>query len=226
MSGRKVILRYAAPLRENALPAPAPAPAPTPAHDLPGSFPAGLLDAEQLEAVQTWFDAWQAEVVERIRAALCLPPDADGREGSRQNLAEFGACAVVLAHMLRLHPAASQSLPVLARALGVRERKLYHIRQGILAALGGKAAPPPRRAAGLKRLADIYPQLDFSRRTGRSASRSSVYIVPFRWRATLMAQFDTVLSLSAIPGITATLALTAADEDAVRITLSRPATQP
>lgn len=214
MAGRKVILRYAAPLQEGRHAAPEAQQPCT--HDLPASFPAELLDAEQLDAVASWFDEWQDSTLERIRTALNLPPDPTGREGMRKSLPELVAACVILCHLLRLHPAAEHSLPTLARALGMRERKLYYIRDAIMSALSGALPRIKRKTPRLQQMADIFPQLDFSRRVGKKPC----LIVPFVEHATLAEQFETVLSLGTYPGITAALALTRADENAVRITFS------
>lgn len=215
MAGRKVKLEWAHPLSPNH-PAPQTA-APTP-HDLPADFPSHLLDAEQLEAVSAWFDTWQATMVSKIRAALNTPPTGgDDNEGSRADLNALTAHAIVLAHLFRLHPAAEQSLPVLAAATGLRERRLYTIKTRILRAIHGTLTPPPRTCPHIRQLADHYPQLDFRRRVGKKG----VYLVPFRGHYTLAAQFETVLTLAANPGITATLALMADGADAVRITLNK-----
>ena len=214
MSGRKVILRYASPLHEERHAAPDAAKRCT--HDLPASFPLAILDDDQIEAVAAWFDEWQADTMERIRAALNLPTDADGREGIRKSIPELVAACVVLCHLLCLHPAAEHSLPTLARALGVRERKLYYIRDAIMSALSGALPSVKRKTPRPKQMAALFPQLDFSRCIGKRPCM----IVPFAHRTTLAEQWETVISLASYPRITATLALTPADENAVRITFA------
>lgn len=213
MAGRKVKLEWARPLPPT-LKSPAAGPLP---HGLPASFPAHLLDDDQLEAVEAWFDTWQADTLDRVKACLNLPAAEGAREGAPLTLRELAANAVVLSHLVRLHPAAEHALPILARELGVRPRKLQYIAAGIMRTLGGALCTPPvlRTRPNLKQLADLFPQLNFAARSGHRP----VYIVPFRQRYTLAEQWDTVCTLAKLPGITATLDImptTAAD--AVRIT--------
>lgn len=214
MAGRKIKLDWA---RELTPETPAPPPAQRTPHDLPADFPAHLLDPDQLEAVAAWFDTWQAAMVDKIRAALnTIPADDTDNEGARADLASLTAHALVLAHLFRLHPAAEQSLPVLAAATGLRERRLYTIKQRIIRAVHGMLTLPPRGCPRLGRLADTYPQLDFRRRVGKRG----VYLIPFRGHHTLAAQFETVLTLACHPGVTAALTLMADGTDAVRLTLT------
>lgn len=217
MAGRKVKLEWARPLPPT-LSAPAGQPL---THGLPASFPAHLLDDDQLEAVETWFDTWQADTLDRVKACLNLPAAEGAREGAPLTLRELAANAVVLAHLLRLHPAAEHTLSILAGELGVRHRKLQYIAAGIMRTLGGiiPAAPVLARWPGLRKLADMFPQLNFAARSGHRP----VYIVPFRQHYTLAEQWDTVCTLAKLPGIaTVTLDVTPAAADAVRITLNTP----
>lgn len=213
MAGRKIRLDWAHPLTPNT---PAPPPRSTAAHDLPADFPAQLLDPEQLEAVAAWFDTWQAATIDRLRTALNPPADPESNDGARATLQELAARAIVFAHLFRLHPAAEQPLPTLAATLGVRERHLYHIKTAIIRAVHGLLPRPRRITPCLRVLADTFPQLDFTRRIGKKG----VYVVPFRGHHTLAVQWETILTLGCIPGITAALTLTADDADAVRITIT------
>lgn len=148
MSDPKTVSPYfCLPLLEDALPDSGGA-APD-SFQLPASFPAEILDEEQLEAVAAWFDTWVADLLHSIRLALL-------GNGAPADLPHLHQHATVLAHLLRLHPAAEATITELAAALGVSRRTLFYVRDSVLAhirpALAGTIA---RKCA----VANFYAQL-------------------------------------------------------------------
>jgi hypothetical protein len=149
MSDPKTVSPYfCLPLLEDALPDSGTA---TPdSFQLPASFPAEILDEEQLEAVAAWFDTWVADLLHSMRLALL------GKPGTPADLAHLHQHATVLAHLLRLHPAAESTITELATTLGVSRRTLFYVRDSVLAhirpALAGTIA---RKCA----VANFYAQL-------------------------------------------------------------------
>ena len=191
---------------------------------LPASFPSHLLEPDQLEAVTEWWATWQADIVDAVRHLLdAEPTGADAKHNARRaDLRHLTLNSIILAHILRLHPAADNSLPILARKLGEPVRKLYYIRDAICTAiaehLAGVHSPhhhQPRPT--ISQLAAAFPQLNFDHRVGRAPC----YTVPFAYHCTLAMQLDTVLTLSKWPGVTARLDLTTNQADAVRITITK-----
>lgn len=168
----------------------------TEAFRLPASFPAHALDDDQLDEVATWFDAWITDMLHLLRQGLLrghtfsktpghLPP------ATLQNLIIH---AVVLSHLLRLHPAAEPSLPELAKHLGVAQRRLYYARDAIMATLGGAALAAlrgqrqPQQQPVAQYLAD-QRTLDHSRAMRRSTTG---WLVPFLPGTGVAARFATV----------------------------------
>ena len=213
MSDPKTISPYfCLPLLEDALPDSGAA-APD-SFRLPASFPAELLDEEQLEAVAAWFDSWVADLLHSMRLALL------GKPGTPADLAHLHQHATVLAHLLRLHPAAEATITELATVLGVSRRTLFYVRDSVLAhirpALAGTIA---RKCA----VANFYAQLatigtlDAATITQLDAR---TILVPFKPHVHCAHRFATVRQLASLPAVASVKeTLTTTGKNAVQIAI-------
>ena len=213
MSDPKTVSPYfCLPLLEDALPDSGTA---TPdSFQLPASFPAELLDEEQLEAVAAWFDTWVADLLHSMRLALL------GKPGTPADLAHLHQHATVLAHLLRLHPAAEATITELATTLGVSRRTLFYVRDSVLAhirpALAGTIA---RKCA----VANFYAQLatigtlDAATITQLDAR---TILVPFKPHVHCAHRFATVRQLASLPAVASVKeTLTTTGKNAVQIAI-------
>ena len=213
MSDPKTVSPYfCLPLLEDALPDSGTA---TPdSFQLPASVPAELLDEEQLEAVAAWFDTWVADLLHSMRLALL------GKPGTPADLAHLHQHATVLAHLLRLHPAAEATITELATTLGVSRRTLFYVRDSVLAhirpALAGTIA---RKCA----VANFYAQLatigalDAATITQLDAR---TILVPFKPCVHCAHRFATVRQLASLPAVASVKeTLTTTGKNAVQITI-------
>lgn len=213
MSDPKTVSPYfCLPLLEDALPDSGTA---TPdSFQLPASFPAELLDEEQLEAVAAWFDSWVADILHSMRLALL------GKPGTPADLAHLHQHATVLAHLLRLHPAAEATITELATTLGVSRRTLFYVRDSVLAhirpALAGTIA---RKCA----VANFYAQLatigtlDAATITQLDAR---TILVPFKPHVHCAHRFATVRQLASLPAVASVKeTLTTTGKNAVQIAI-------
>lgn len=213
MSDPKTVSPYfCLPLLEDALPDSGTA---TPdAFRLPASFPAELLDEEQLEAVSAWFDSWVADLLHSMRLALI------GKPGTPADLAHLHQHATVLAHLLRLHPAAEATITELATTLGVSRRTLFYVRDAVLEhirpALAGTIA---RKCA----VANFYAQLatigtlDAATITQMDAR---TILVPFKPCVHCAHRFATVRQLASLPAVASVKeTTTTTGKNAVQITI-------
>lgn len=213
MSDPKTVSPYfCLPLLEDALPDSGTA---TPdSFQLPASFPAELLDEEQLEAVAAWFDGWVADLLHSMRLALL------GKPGTPADLAHLHQHATVLAHLLRLHPAAEATITELATTLGVSRRTLFYVRDSVLAhirpALAGTIA---RKCA----VANFYAQLatigtlDAATITQLDAR---TILVPFKPHVHCAHRFATVRQLASLPAVASVKeTLTTTGKNAVQIAI-------
>ena len=213
MSDPKTVSPYfCLPLLEDALPDSGTA---TPdSFRLPASFPAELLDEEQLEAVAAWFDNWVADLLHSMRLALL------GKPGTPADLPHLHQHATVLAHLLRLHPAAEATITELATALGVSRRTLFYVRDAVLAhirpALAGTIA---RKCA----VANFYAQLatigtlDAATITQLDAR---TILVPFKPCVHCAHRFATVRQLASLPAVASVKeTLTTTGKNAVQIAI-------
>ena len=213
MSDPKTVSPYfCLPLLEDALPDSGTA-APD-SFQLPASFPAELLDEEQLEAVAAWFDTWVADILHSMRLALL------GKPGTPADLAHLHQHATVLAHLLRLHPAAEATITELATTLGVSRRTLFYVRDSVLAhirpALAGTIA---RKCA----VANFYAQLatigtlDAATITQLDAR---TILVPFKPHVHCAHRFATVRQLASLPAVASVKEnLTTTGKNAVQIAI-------
>ena len=213
MSDPKTVSPYfCLPLLEDALPDSGTATADS--FQLPASFPAELLDEEQLEAVAAWFDTWVADLLHSMRLALL------GKPGTPADLAHLHQHATVLAHLLRLHPAAEATITELATTLGVSRRTLFYVRDSVLAhirpALAGTIA---RKCA----VANFYAQLatigtlDAATITQLDAR---TILVPFKPAVHCAHRFATVRQLASLPAVASVKeTLTTTGKNAVQITI-------
>lgn len=213
MSDPKTISPYfCLPLLEDALPDSGAA-APD-SFRLPASFPAELLDEEQLEAVAAWFDSWVADLLHSMRLALL------GKPGTPADLAHLHQHATVLAHLLRLHPAAESTITELATTIGVSRRTLFYVRDSVLAhirpALAGTIA---RKCA----VANFYAQLatigtlDAATITQLDAR---TILVPFKPCVHCAHRFATVRQLAGLPAVASVKeTLTTTGKNAVQIAI-------
>lgn len=212
MSDPKTVSPYfCLPLLEDALPDSGTA---ADSFQLPASFPAELLDEEQLEAVAAWFDTWVADILHSMRLALL------GKPGTPADLAHLHQHATVLAHLLRLHPAAEATITELAATLGVSRRTLFYVRDSVLAhirpALAGTIA---RKCA----VANFYAQLatigtlDAATITQLDAR---TILVPFKHAVHCAHRFATVRQLASLPAVASVKeTLTTTGKNAVQIAI-------
>ena len=213
MSDPKTVSPYfCLPLLEDALPDSGTATADS--FQLPASFPAELLDEEQLEAMAAWFDTWVADLLHSMRLALL------GKPGTPADLAHLHQHATVLAHLLRLHPAAEATITELATTLGVSRRTLFYVRDSVLAhirpALAGTIA---RKCA----VANFYAQLatigtlDAATITQLDAR---TILVPFKPHVHCAHRFATVRQLASLPTVASVKeTLTTTGKNAVQIAI-------
>lgn len=213
MSDPKTVSPYfCLPLLEDALPDSGTAAADS--FQLPASFPAEILDEEQLEAVAAWFDTWVADLLHSMRLALL------GKPGTPADLAHLHQHATVLAHLLRLHPAAEATITELATTLGVSRRTLFYVRDSVLAhirpALAGTIA---RKCA----VANFYAQLatigtlDAATITQLDAR---TILVPFKPCVHCAHRFATVRQLASLPAVASVKeTLTTTGKNAVQIAI-------
>ena len=213
MSDPKTVSPYfCLPLLEDALPDSGTA---TPdSFQLPASFPAELLDEEQLEAVAAWFDTWVADILHSMRLALL------GKPGTPADLAHLHQHATVLAHLLRLHPAAEATITELATTLGVSRRTLFYVRDSVLAhirpALAGTIARTCAVANFYAQLATIGT-LDAATITQLDAR---TILVPFKPHVHCAHRFATVRQLASLPAVASVKEnLTTTGKNAVQIAI-------
>lgn len=213
MSNPKTVSPYfCLPLLEDALPDSGAATADS--FQLPASFPAEILDEEQLEAVAAWFDTWVADILHTIRLALL------GKPGTPADLAHLHRHATVLAHLLRLHPAAESTITELATTLGVSRRTLFYVRDSVLAhirpALAGTIARK-QAAANLRHQLATISTLDTATITQLDAR---TILVPFKPCVHCAHRFATVRQLASLPAVSSVKeTLTTTGKNAVQITL-------
>ncbi|MDO4818046.1 MAG: hypothetical protein Q3986_06435 [Akkermansia sp.] len=184
---------------------------------LPADFPRHLIDPEDMDELQDWWTSTVTAFLERLRHALRV------HAHTHPNLDNFIQNAVVLGNMLALHPALSGTLSSLSNTKPFSFNTLQAHRAAILDILSGKGQPIPLRPDVLspKQLAVAFPALDFAAIPARAISQGHrnprCLIVPFAGRVNLADQWDTVVSISLYPKLSATLDLTADGRDAVRI---------
>ena len=202
---------YCLPLLEDALPD-AGAAAPD-AFRLPQSFPAELLDEEQLEAVAEWFDSWVADLLHSIRLALL-------GNGAPADLLHLQRHAVVLCHLLRLHPAAEPPIAELATALGCSRRTLFYAQDAVLSHIRPAVAAANSRKQAT---ANFYEQLCTigTLNIGVLCEPSArTILVPFKPHVHCAHRFATVRQLAAMPAVASVKeTLTPTGQNAVQITL-------
>ena len=161
---------------------------------LPASFPADLLNEEQLDEVRIWFDTYIADLLATIRAAL-----TGGSEKS--SLAHLQHRAVILAHLLRLHPAAEDSITALAETLGISRRSAFYIQDDLLTtirpALCHIANAATAMATFTARVAE-QPWLDLD---GILPLSHRHLAIPFKRRAIVAARFATAQAVASLPGV-------------------------
>ncbi|MBR5887327.1 MAG: hypothetical protein IKZ07_03865 [Akkermansia sp.] len=211
MSAPKSVSPYfCLPLLEDAIPDATSAPD---AFRLPASFPAELLNEEQLETVQAWFDTWVADILHSIRLALL-------GTGAPADLAHLHQHATVLAHLLRLHPAAEASITELAAALGCSRRTLFYTRDAVLEHIRPAVAGTISRKQAT---ANVYAQLatigtlDAATITQLDAR---TILVPFKPAVYFAHRFATVRQLASLPAVaSAKETLTTTGKNAIQITL-------
>lgn len=213
MSDPKTVSPYfCLPLLEDALPDSGTTAADS--FQLPASFPAELLDEEQLEAVAAWFDTWVADLLHSMRLALL------GKPGTPADLAHLHQHATVLAHLLRLHPAAEATITELATTLGVSRRTLFYVRDSVLAHIRPAIAGTIARKCAV---ANFYAQLatigtlDAATITQLDAR---TILVPFKPHVHCAHRFATVRQLASLPAVASVKeTLTTTGKNAVQIAI-------
>lgn len=208
------------PLIESAVPEPEQQPA---TFGLPASFPAEILTDDQLEEIATWFDSWAAHILHAVRLALQGHPESVSRHqgATPVDLQHLQLHAVVLAHLLRLHPAAEETLPTLAKRLGLPCRALYYARDTVLAyikpAMAGIITSRRHSTSFWETLSADHPVLLLSAATQPT---ELTILVPFKPHVHLAHRFATVQRLAAHPAVASVREdLTPTGENAVQITL-------
>lgn len=212
MSAPKTVSPYfCLPLLEDALPDPGATPD---SFQLPASFPAEILDEEQLEAVAAWFDTWVADLLHSMRLALL------GKPGTSADLPHLHQHATVLAHLLRLHPAAEATITELATALGCSRRTLFYVRDSVLAHIRPALAGTISRKCAV---ANFYAQLatigtlDAATITQLDAR---TILVPFKPCVHCAHRFATVRQLASLPAVASVKeTLTTTGKNAVQIAI-------
>lgn len=163
---------------------------------LPASFPAHLLNEEQLDECQLWFDSWCADLLHAIRCAL-VGTDTD----TTATLAHLQQRAVLLAHLLRLHPAAEESTTQLAAALKISRRTAFYMQENILQhikpALHGTATSGTQLASFTAHLANTGTLLPDA--ATQLAART--ICVPFKPHVHVAHRFATVQSVAKHPAV-------------------------
>ncbi len=171
---------------------------------LPASFPRRALSDEQLEAVGEWYNEWISGLLEAVRGALVCARTRSAKADAPPpvNLQNLQVHAVVLAHLLRLHPSAEESLPKLAEAMGVACRRLYYARDAILEQFGDAAVKAFRAQRDVQDVAlealACHSALDFA---GAVKLSPRVLFIPYAGRTTTMQRFSIVQAVMGTPGI-------------------------
>lgn len=171
---------------------------------LPESFPLDLLDDFQQAEVQAWWNSYAEHIVHCLKQALSCARTRSIKEEKPYpvTLQNFVVHAVVLAHLLRLHPCTEASLPDLAKALGVAQRRLYYARDAVLEQLGqaavdafhGKRRERVRLGEYLTGCADLLVA-----ELIRPADK--VLVLPFRAGVPMGRRFAIVQAVAALPGV-------------------------
>lgn len=215
MADPKSVAPYAClPLMEEIAPAADTAPT---AFMLPASFPAKLLNAEQIDEVQTWFDSFITDLLHRVRCALC-GHDSDADTSTLTHLQQR---AVILAHLLRLHPAAEASLTHLASALGVSRRTAFYMQDSILSHIKPALAGANAKAVALAHFATQLATLGTLLPDAATYTSARQLYVPFKPHVHVAHRFATVQSVAALPAVAAVREdfLPNTNKNAIRITL-------
>lgn len=210
-----------APLKEEILPATAPE---TPAAwQLPADFPREILNDAQQEAVEQWWNTWVDTMLHITRAALRGHTTAQSKHhgASAADLPTLQLHAVVLAHLLRLHPAAEKSLPKLAEEMQLPTRALYYARDTMLAHIRPALAGIQARAAAAASAAESIAAHPALHTADTVRGEGGVLYIPFSAGAGVATRFSAVLTLSRVPGIAAVREdfMPGTTRHAVRITL-------
>ena len=180
---------------------------------LPQSFPAELLNEEQLEAVAEWFDRWVADLLHSIRLALI-------GNGAPADLPHLHRHATVLCHLLRLHPAAEGSLTELATALGCSRRTLFYVQDAVLA----HVRPAMARTIGRKCAeSNFYAQLATIGTLDAAAITqmdARTILIPFKRGVHCAHRFATVRQIASLPAVASVKeTLTTTGKNAVQIAI-------
>ena len=166
------------------------------AFTLPASFPAEILTEEQMDEVQTWFDSWCADLLHAVRCAL-VGSDTE----SAQTLAHLQQRAVLLAHLLRLHPAAEASTTQLANALGISRRTAFYMQENILQhvkpAIRGTSIGGTQLAAFTTQLANTGTLLP----DAAAQISARCICVPFKPHVHVAHRFATVQNVAKHPAV-------------------------
>lgn len=162
------------------------------AYRLPAGFPADLLSEDQLEACEEWFDTWAAELMHSVRLAL-LGKDAPA------DLAHLTRHAVVLAHLLRLHPAAEGSLTELARSMGVSRRTLFYAQEEVMAHIRPAVAATMAHKQNGARFRAQLGSLGTLNVAAASQPDARFVLVPFKPHVHCAHRFATVRQVASLP---------------------------
>lgn len=179
------------------------------AFTLPESFPVEILTDDQLEAIQQWFDTWAGDLLHALRLALIGHRQSVSKHqgASPVDLKTLQLHAVVLAHLLRLHPAAEPSLPELAKSMGLPFRSLYYARDTILAYIKPVIAGTISRHSALAEFWQVFPSMPSLDTAAASMPDPSTILVPFKHTGpkynTLKNLFATKQHLASSPAVAA-----------------------
>lgn len=169
---------------------------------LPDSFPAHALDDDQLEEVREWWGGYMPDLLHAFKHSLVCQAKRYASTECPPTLQNFIIRAVVLAHLLRLHPATEDSLLKLAKALKVPHKRLYYAREAILETLTSGAvsafkAAREGREAVIEFLA-THPALDYSGAVRVSSRR---LLIPLAGRLSPAARHALMKDCAAVPGV-------------------------
>lgn len=190
---------------------------------LPASFPLDLLDEFQQSEVAAWWTAYIENMLHSLKLSLTCARTRSTKEEKPHpvTLQNFIIHAVVLSHLLRLHPCTEASLPELAKALGVAQRRLYYARDTILEQLGtgavdafhGTRRQQMRLGEYLTGCTELLPNA-----IRRPAD--NVLVIPFRAHVPMARRFAIVQTVSQLPGVACVReSLLADDRNSLTITL-------
>lgn len=161
---------------------------------LPSSFPSDLLTADQLDEVAIWFDTWVADLLQSIRAAL-------GADATHTTLQTLKVRAVILAHLLRLHPAADTNLTTLATKLDISRRAAFYAQEDIINHIRPALAGTIRAHAAAASLTSLLADTGTLLPENAQQLPARQLAVPFKPHVHMAHRFATVQRVATFPAV-------------------------